>query len=149
MDCLIFNFRVPRVAGLFALAAVALLSQASDAKAGVIVPWAQERPVVDIDFAVDSIGSTTAPAAPTSETPEEQNNRGRPSGADFAGNLERANGGASAPTSGPTLQLTTASAIVFSSPSLAPAAIAFAYFREQATHLPQPPLGELLDPPKA
>ena len=149
MSCLNYNCRLPRLAGMFALAAVALLFRPGDAQAGVIVPWAQGRSVVDLDFSIDSVGSTAAPAVPAADPSDQQDNRGFPAGPDFTGNFERANGGASAPTSGPPVQLSSASAIVFSSPSIAPPAVAFEYLREQATDLPQPPLGELLDPPKA
>ena len=133
-----------------AVAVVALSWGGQSADAGVMLPWAQEHSASLADFEMaDAVGSASAPAQPA-PAPEKRSgdDRGRSKVAAVQG-IAPVSVGASAPVSSTLAQSSAVAALVAGAPAAGLVARSFAYWRERSPELPNPPLGELLDPPKA
>lgn len=136
-----------RFAALVVLSATVLCSRA---QAGMIIPCASdtvaalEQPTV-ADGYEGGWPSSSGPAeepAPVSPEPAKHRDAGS-----FGGYIDNT-GGTSAPTGSSSGSTSSASAAIFESPLASLEGSSFARLREQALGLPQPPLGELLDPPR-
>jgi hypothetical protein len=116
---------------------------AAGAQAGVILPCAVEESAECVEVGLDpadSCGTTHQPVA------DRERDRALTSIEALEGLLET--GGASAPTSGPVGQSGSVPVALLDVPEAVPVTLSFAYLREDVVQLPQPPPGELLDPPK-
>jgi hypothetical protein len=155
-----FHFRtlIARRSTMLSIFAAVCFFSAAESRAGVIVPWANEarsqnqpndESVGTIDLALAGSSSSSSAQLPVSERNEkhdrDQNVR---HGKTIAGLVET-NGGASIPVSSSTGQAGSAPATLVDVPAVPVAAKSFTYLRERTPQLPQPPLGELMDPPKA
>jgi hypothetical protein len=120
---------------------------AAGAQAGVILPCAVEESATNVEVALDSAvtaGTTQQPVVDRKD--DGQRDHALTSIKALEGLLET--GGASAPTSGPVGQSGAVPAALLDIPDAVPETRSFAYLREEVLQLPQPPPGELLDPPK-
>ncbi|MGQ0634160.1 MAG: hypothetical protein ACT4QC_06105 [Planctomycetaceae bacterium] len=156
------NLRQYKLAGLVhraplfavALAVAALAGAATDAQAGLIVPWAesttQQNELVGLEFAIlPGAGSSSSSPAEPFETPRSPENPRREACPGLARVLD-AGGGASAPVQGPSNVAGPASAALGDLPGAARIVhCSFSAWREVLLKYPQPAPGELLDPPKA
>ncbi len=153
-----FRTLIARRSTMLSIFAAVCVFSAAELRAGVIVPWANEARNQDqahdesigaIDLALAGSSSSSSAQLPISERNEkhdrDQNAR---QGKTIAGLVET-NGGASIPVSSSTGQAGSAPATLVDEPAVPVAAKSFSYLRERTPQLPQPPLGELLDPPKA
>lgn len=140
-----------RRSAVLALAVVGVLSlSAGEARAGIIVPWAQQPASASVDFIFDAAGAASTVEQPVSDVPanrEADENSLRLKAPD--GLVQTNAGGAAAPVSGSIGSAGGAPAAIFDSPALATVSCSFGYLRESAPQLPQPLLGEMLDPPRA
>jgi hypothetical protein len=155
-----FYFRalIARRATMLSLFVAACIFSAGETRAGVIVPWANEmrghdqardESVGATDLALAGSTSSSATQLPISERDEKRDrDQNAHRGKTIAGLVET-NGGASIPVSSSTAQAGSAPATLVDVPAAPVAAKSFSYLRERTPQLPQPPLGELLDPPKA
>jgi hypothetical protein len=153
-----FRALISRRSAILSIFVVVCACSAAESRAGVIVPWSHESRgqgrVHDeadglIDFALAGTGSSSSSQVPISEQSEKNGReQASPRHQSIAGLVET-NGGASAPVSSSTAQAGSASAALVAVPTVPVAAKSFSYLRERTLQLPQPPLGELLDPPKA
>lgn len=158
MMTLHFPALMTRRSTILSIIAAAFFFSAAESRAGVIVPWTQESRAIDqindqpsevIDLALAGSGSSSSSQIPIAEQNEnrdrDETTRRQKSLAGFAAT----NGGASVPVnsvSGPAGSAPAALTVV---PFVPVAAKSFSYLRERTLQLPQPPPGELLDPPKA
>jgi hypothetical protein len=128
--------------------AAALCWSSSEANAGVILPWVQDSSATAVDYTFDGAGSSSAPSEPApGPTVNEKESRKVAGMRALDGLVET--GGASAPPTGTAGQMTSAAVAILQVPMALPVTRSFGYLRETTPQLPQPPLGELLDPPKA
>ena len=147
-----------RQSAIFSLIAAACLFSAAESRAGVIVPWTQDGRaheqrdnqsgnLVDLSLSGSSSSSTTQ--IPITEQNEKRDSDRTAHRQKSIAGLVESSGGASIPVSSSTGQAGSAPALVTAVPAVPAAAKSFSYLRERTPQLPQPPLGELLDPPKA
>jgi hypothetical protein len=149
---------IARRSTMLSIFAAASFFSAAESRAGVIVPWANEvrshgqthdDSVGAIDLALAGSSSSSAVQLPISERNEKRDrDQNARRGKTIAGLVET-NGGASTPVSSSTGQAGSAPATLVDVPAVPVVAKSFSYLRERTPQLPQPPLGELLDPPKA
>jgi hypothetical protein len=127
----------------------ALSFSAVEAQAGVILPWAQEGAAADFSLPLEGAGSSSAPEKPVSDSQKqrESDHKQLTGMVSFDGLAET--GGATSPVSNAPGPAASPVGTVLAAPASPPGACSFRYLREQRLQLPQPPLGELLDPPKA
>lgn len=142
--------RIRPFAFLAMVAGIVVASSASQAQAGVILPWVEESAPVLADFASDVLGSSSSQVElPVANDPIPcKGDNCQESEVLMAGLLE-AGGGASAPVNSSSGQTSTLVAAMFQLPVVALSlACSSRHLRERSLQLPHPPLGELLDPPK-
>jgi len=125
----------------------ALSFSAMEAQAGVILPWVQEGAATELSLPIDGAGSSSAPEQPVSDSRQERESHKVPGMKAFDGLAET--GGASAPSSGTAGPTSSVAIAILDLPATPLVTRAFGYLREHTLQLPQPPPGELLDPPKA
>ncbi len=137
-----------------AAAVVGLWGMPQRTLAGVILPPAlQQTPLeltraADVDLPGDAPCSASAPVEPLSKSGQRENGDGRLSQIIAREGLTDA-GGASAPPGSAAGSGVFCAVAVLDGPVVLAPARASHYLRENRVQLPQPPPGELLDPPKA
>jgi hypothetical protein len=125
----------------------ALLFVTSEVRAGIILPLAHDAVRAEIALPTDN-ASSSAPAEPASDSNRHQRHDQEPVGISGL-NGPGQTGGASAPVSSIAGSAASGAVATLEAPMTPRAACTFRALREQRVQLPQPPLGELLDPPKA
>jgi len=120
---------------------------AAGAEAGIILSCAADDSAARIDVNLDSTASSSGPqkSGPDQEDARESDHAASVFLA-LDGLVE--SGGASAPISGSVGPLGAVPVAILDVPATALAPSSFASFRENQLKAPQPPPGELLDPPK-
>jgi hypothetical protein len=153
-----FRTLIARRSTVTSIFAAACFFSAAESRAGVIVPWANEarnqgqahdESVGTIDLALEGSSSSSSEQLPVSERNEKRDGDQNVRRGKMIAGLVETNGGASIPVSSSTGQAGSAPATLVDVPAVPVAAKSFSYLRERTPQLPQPPLGELLDPPKA
>jgi hypothetical protein len=150
-----FRALISRRTTILSIFAAACVFSAAESQAGVIV-WTQESCIqgqVDqtsdmIDLALAGSGSSSATQLPITEQSEKRDRDQTARRAKAIAGLVESSGGASIPVNSSTGQAGSAPAALTAVPPAPVAAKSFSYLRERTPQLPQPPLGELLDPPK-
>jgi hypothetical protein len=129
------------------LSGCAFCWSAAGAQAGVILPCAVEESAANVEVTLDSAASSSTTQQPVADRKvDRESDQALTSIKVLEGLLET--GGASTPTSGPVGQSGAVPVALLDMPEVVPETRSFAYLREELLQLPQPPPGELLDPPK-
>ena len=131
-----------------AAAVVALGSMQRESRAGVIVPLAQAETLAAAGLPCDAPASSSAAVESVLESGKRPSDDGR-SPRVFALEGLAETGGASAPTSSGSGPATAVAVAVLDAPVIPRVTCSYRALREHRVRLPQPPPGELLDPPKA
>jgi hypothetical protein len=138
------------------IAVLALLSGiGQEVHAGVIVPWENDLfrgetdLTSDVYGTVDFVGSTSAAADSAAAVPENGNRDGRSQRTPAMTGLVETTGGASSPVGSSGAQSQVVPAAIFDAAVAPLVTWTFGRLCGRSPELPHPPLGELLDPPKA
>lgn len=149
---------ISRRSTFLSILAVSCVCSAGELRAGVIVPWTQraisqasagEQFTGLIELAVAGAGSSSSVRLPIAEQPGQRDSDRRNHRIKSIPGLAETDGGASIPVSSTSGQVVSAPALLAAVPTVPACAKTFLYLRDRTPQLPQPPLGELLDPPKA
>ena len=127
---------------------VVLCVMSGEARAGAILPLAQQPDPINFALPIDQSSSSGAPAEPASESNHDQQSNRKVAGLVSIDGLAET-GGASIPVNSAAGTAASAALAALDSPAAPRVASSFRVLREQRVQLPHPPLGELLDPPKA
>lgn len=147
------NISIPflRRVTLLALTTCHVLTWSSGAvEAGVILSWADESPLAILDSVDAGWGASSPSDSATGGDSAPAGHEGTSDRETFVAGLLGAGGGASAPTDSASGQTSSQFAVTSHLSSVKPyQASLLRQHRERSLQLPQPPRGELLDPPKA
>jgi hypothetical protein len=129
---------------------VVIAFSGTSVQAGMILPWVDESPAFVVDLSGDHCGTMSEPERSVANDQAPSGREESSSRETLVAGLFGTGGGASAPGNSSSGQTSLHLAAMFQFPAIVPQLTCLSrYLSEQALQLPQPPRGELLDPPKS